>query len=251
VLGDLDAVDHERDQVQPGQVGGEQLGQGMLGRGHEPARDRRLGGPAGGLLDPSADRFQPVLVAAGGQLGQHPLQGELVQQLRGTEHLPGRQRQLAGTIGAAHPRAVDPHPPPPAQGDPAGLGAVADRDPLPVVAAPWANQPVHLGVQQAAQHLQARAHREREQPVTSSPGQFGEPTVTCAGSTRSTQAGRVECVSFGMWRSPPGRAAWPLPDTYHMAGIRRGPPPQVLRSPGQPQSALRERSPPSTAAPPR
>jgi hypothetical protein len=26
---------------------------------------------------------------------------------------------------------------------------------------------------------------------------------------------RVECVSFGMWRSPSGRAAWRLPDTYH------------------------------------
>jgi hypothetical protein len=25
-----------------------------------------------------------------------------------------------------------------------------------------------------------------------------------------------------------------MPDTYHTAGIRRGPPPQVLRSPGQP-----------------
>jgi hypothetical protein len=30
------------------------------------------------------------------------------------------------------------------------------------------------------------------------------------------------------------RAAWRLPDTYHTAGIRRGPPPQLLRSPGQP-----------------
>jgi hypothetical protein len=25
-----------------------------------------------------------------------------------------------------------------------------------------------------------------------------------------------------------------MPDTYHTGGIRRGPPPQVLRSPGQP-----------------
>jgi putative transposase len=48
---------------------------------------------------------------------------------------------------------------------------------------------------------------------------------------------RVECVSFGMWRSPSGRAAWRLPDTYHTADIRRGPPPQLLRSPGQPRDA--------------
>jgi hypothetical protein len=39
VLGDPDAVDHERHQVQPRQVGGQQLGQGPLGRGDEPARD--------------------------------------------------------------------------------------------------------------------------------------------------------------------------------------------------------------------
>jgi len=25
-----------------------------------------------------------------------------------------------------------------------------------------------------------------------------------------------------------------MPDTYHMAGIRRGPPPQPLQDPGQP-----------------
>jgi hypothetical protein len=41
VLGHPDAVHHERHQVQPGQLLGEQLGQGVLGSGHEPARDRR------------------------------------------------------------------------------------------------------------------------------------------------------------------------------------------------------------------
>jgi hypothetical protein len=35
-------------------------------------------------------------------------------------------------------------------------------------------------------------------------------------------------------RSPSGRASWPMPDTYHPAGIRRGPPPQPLRDPRQP-----------------
>jgi len=37
VLGHPDAVDQQRDQVQRRQVSGEQLGQGMLGPGHEPA----------------------------------------------------------------------------------------------------------------------------------------------------------------------------------------------------------------------
>jgi hypothetical protein len=37
-------------------------------------------------------------------------------------------------------------------------------------------------------------------------------------------------------RSPSGRASWRMPDTYHTAGLRRGPPLQVLRRPGQPPS---------------
>jgi hypothetical protein len=35
-------------------------------------------------------------------------------------------------------------------------------------------------------------------------------------------------------RSPSGRATWRMPDTYRTAGLRRGPPPQLLREPGQP-----------------
>jgi hypothetical protein len=37
VVGDVHAVDHQRDQVQPGQVGGNQVGQGVLGHRHQLA----------------------------------------------------------------------------------------------------------------------------------------------------------------------------------------------------------------------
>ena len=40
---------------------GEQLGQGMLGSGHEPAGDRRLGEARRRALDVCADWFQPVI----------------------------------------------------------------------------------------------------------------------------------------------------------------------------------------------
>jgi hypothetical protein len=60
VLGRPDAVHHERHQVQGGQILGEQLGQGVLGPGDEPGRDRRPGGARGRLLDPGADRFSPA-----------------------------------------------------------------------------------------------------------------------------------------------------------------------------------------------
>ena len=44
VVGHPDPVHQQRHQVQGRQVSGEQLSQGMLGPGHEPARDRRPGG---------------------------------------------------------------------------------------------------------------------------------------------------------------------------------------------------------------
>jgi hypothetical protein len=104
VLGHPDAVDQQRDQVQAGEVGGQQLGQGMLGGGHEPAGHRRPGGPRTRRFGSAADRLQPMVVAAGGQLGQHPLQGELVQQLAGSERLPGGQGQLGGVPSARRTR---------------------------------------------------------------------------------------------------------------------------------------------------
>jgi hypothetical protein len=38
-------VDHQADQVQAGQVSGQQVGERGLGHGHNPARHRRLAGP--------------------------------------------------------------------------------------------------------------------------------------------------------------------------------------------------------------
>jgi len=45
VLAEVDPVDQQADQVQPGQVAGEQLGQGGVGHGDKPAGDRRPAGP--------------------------------------------------------------------------------------------------------------------------------------------------------------------------------------------------------------
>jgi hypothetical protein len=64
VLGHPDAVDQQRHQIQPSQILGEQLSQGVLGAGDEPARDRRLRRPRGGGCNTDADRFQAGWVAA-------------------------------------------------------------------------------------------------------------------------------------------------------------------------------------------
>jgi hypothetical protein len=60
VLAEVHPVDHERDQVQTGQILGEQFGQGGLGGRHEPPRHRRAAGAAGGLRDAFADRSSPI-----------------------------------------------------------------------------------------------------------------------------------------------------------------------------------------------
>ena len=103
---DPDAVDHERDQVQAGQVGGQQLGQGVLGRATNRCETADLEVPS--LPARPGDRRAPTRDDTGDRRARPaPLQAELVQQLGRGEHLPGRQGQLGGAVGAAHPRPVD------------------------------------------------------------------------------------------------------------------------------------------------
>jgi hypothetical protein len=172
VLGHADAVDQQRHQLQAGQVGGEQLGQGMLGPGHEPPRDRRLGGPRSGGRNSGADRFQPGRVAATGQLGEHPLQRQLAQQLGRGERLVGRHRHLAGAVSRTDPRPTYPHPPA-TEGHLAGLGAVADRGAVGVVAALGADQPGDVLLEHGLEHLQASPHGQGEQALAGGAGQLG------------------------------------------------------------------------------
>jgi hypothetical protein len=221
VLGDPDPVDQQRHQVQAGQVGREQVSQGVLGRGDEPAGDRRLRGARRRLLHRCADGLESGPVAAGGQLGQHPLQGELVQQLATAERLPGRDRHLSSAVGGADSWAGDPQAAAP-EGDLAGLGAMADRDPLGVVAAPWANQPVHVGVQQLTEHRDPGADREGEQPLSGSAGQFAQRDRDPLGQDqpRLSGQGRVRIlrhVAVPFWSSFLAVARH-LPHGRHQAG---------------------------------
>src|SRR5512132_3733097 len=193
----------------------------MLGRGHEPARDRRLGGPRAGLFGSAADGLEPGLVAAGGQFGQHPLHRELVQQLGRGKRCPCRQRQLPDTVGAAYPRPVDPD---------AAAAEVTLPGWLPWRTATRSGWWRPLGPTSRSTSASSRLPStprpvptaSASRPSRAAPTSSASATVTCSGSTSSASAGTVECVSFGMWRSPSGRAAWSLPDTYHTAGHRAG-----------------------------
>jgi hypothetical protein len=221
VLGYPDAVDHERHQVQPRQVGAHELGQGPFGRGDEPAGDRRPGGPRARLFGSAADWLQPGLVVAGRQLGQHPFQRQLVEQLAAGERLPGGQSQLSGAVGGADPRAVDPHPAA-AEGDFAGLGAVTDRGPVGLMAALGAGQPLDVGVQQALQHAQAGPNGKGEQALAGGAGQLGERDRDPFGQHQLGVGGQGRVRMLGHVAVRSGRAAWSLPDTYHTAGHRAG-----------------------------
>ena len=171
-LGEVHAVDHQRDQIQPGQIGGEQLGQGGFGHRHEPAGDRRLACRRGLFGDLLPDRLEPDRVAAGRQPGEHLLHRHLAQDLRRGEQLIGRDRQLPGAVGGAHPRPGHRHPAP-TQGDRAALAAVAHRGPGRVVPALRPGQRGHVGVHQRLHDLQAGTHGQRQQTLLHVLGDLG------------------------------------------------------------------------------
>ena len=81
VLAEVDAVDHERDEIEAGQVGREEPGEGVLRRGDEAAGDGRLRRAPRRRLDGGADRLEAGPVAAARELGEHPLHRELCQHV--------------------------------------------------------------------------------------------------------------------------------------------------------------------------
>jgi hypothetical protein len=91
VTPEVDAVDHQRHPVEVRHIGGHQLGQGGLGGGHEPSRDRGARRPPTGRLDRRADRLQAGAVAAGGDLGKHLVHGEAAEPKRRGLHKPIEQ----------------------------------------------------------------------------------------------------------------------------------------------------------------
>ena len=195
MLGHPDPVDHERDQVQPGQILGEQISQSVLGPGDESARDRRLGGAAGGVLDAAADRLESGRVATGGELGEHPLQRQLTEQLGRSEELVGGHTPPHRANSRPDPRAADPHPPA-AEGHHALLAAVAHGGPVGVVAALGADQLGDVLGHQHLHDLEARPYRKREQAFAGSASRSVRAAVTDSGSASCDWLVAAWCVSF-------------------------------------------------------
>jgi hypothetical protein len=170
---------------------------------------------------------------------QRPRQGFQLglglQQVGRGERLVGRHGQLLCAISRADPGSADPHAAA-AQGHLAGFAAVPHGGAVGIVAALDADQP---GASSAinvcstwrpvptarASRPSRRRWQARQQPA--SPAR-----AAGAGRGRSWPCGGYPSAR----RSRSGRASWRMPDTYQTAGLRRGPPLQVLRRPAQPRT---------------
>jgi DNA-binding winged helix-turn-helix (wHTH) protein len=89
---------------------------------------------------------------------------------------------------------------------------------------------LELDAEQASQRPRPILTARARSPLRAAPASSVSTTVTRSGSTNSASAGRSAVCAWacdGPFRS----SSLPLPDTYRMAGIRPGPPPQLLRSP--------------------
>jgi hypothetical protein len=162
-LAEVHPADHERDQVQVIQAARHQVGQRGLGRGGEPAGDRRLR-RGRGRLHGLPGRLEPAGIAAGGQAREHLLHRQLAQDLGRGEQVITGQVQLPGPV-----RGPDPGPghrqAPPAQRHRPPFGAVPVPGAIRVVLAARTAQRRHVLVEHRGHHLQAGAHRHSQQAL--------------------------------------------------------------------------------------
>ena len=105
---------------------------------------------------------------------------------------------------------------------------------------PWADQPGDVLGEHALEHLQAGPYGQGQQPLAGGTGKLSDRDGHLLGQLHQDLIGGSAAVGILRHGGPlSGRVTWRLPDTYHTAGIRRGPPPQLLPEPGQPHGNMR------------
>ena len=209
VVGEVDAVDHEGDEVELVETRRQQLGERVLGGLHEAARDRGAGLALRALLHLGPDRFEADAVAAGRQLGEHLLHGEAPEHLGRGEVLVRGDLQLSGPIGRAHPGPADRHLAP-AEGDRAVLVAVADGLAVLVVAALRPAERGELSSMIASMTWSPAPTARASRPSRSSPARLAIATATVSGTGIAAAADEVWQLFFTVvvpllrmtWRSP-------------------------------------------------
>ncbi len=157
---EIDAVEHQDGKAYVVEATGHQLGQGLAGALDEGARDHRLAHRARIGLDLDTNRLPSAPVAPARDPGEHPLEDDARERIAVGEVAVHGKADLAGAAGGgAYPGALDPDPPP-AEGDLAGLVAVAHSSSLGVMAALGADDLSDLLFHQLGQAAQAEADRQ-------------------------------------------------------------------------------------------
>ena len=238
VLAEVHPVDHQRHQVQPGQIGGQQLRQRGLGRRDEPPRHRRARG-ARPRPARCGRRPAPARPGSGGSTSPRASapspSGPAPRCRRTARRRPPaapRSRRLARIRGRVTgtrrpPRVTDPRSWPCRVAVRCGswrpLGPHAAATSCSMIAAITCSPAPDRQGQQPLPHLgselvQRHAHRA---------------PARRAGSCRSPGSGS-SCAR----RSPSSWCSWPITRVpTARQGSGGGPPPQVPRDPGQPLSA--------------
>jgi hypothetical protein len=160
----LDPVDHQRDQLQPVEPAGEELGKRGPGAADELPRDRRFRRRAALVLDLPTDRLLGAAVPAGRDTREDPLGDHLRQRIARGELPIAIQPDLPRVIGRTNPRTPHRHPPPPERHLTPGM-TVTLSDPILVMAALRTHNPVDLPLHRLPEHRQPDPHRQRQQPV--------------------------------------------------------------------------------------
>ena len=109
VIGEVDAVDHEGDEVELGERCGQELRERCLRGLDEAPRDRGAGLARRARLDRGPDGLEADRVTTRRELGEHPLHRHLAEHLGGGEVLIRGDRDFARTVGRAHSGTTDRH----------------------------------------------------------------------------------------------------------------------------------------------
>ena len=146
-----------------------------------------------------AHGFEADVVAAGGELGQHPRHGLASEHLGRRRQLVGRQLHLGALVDGAQPGPADRHLAAP-EGHQAVVAPVAHRRPVGVVAAPLAGEGGRLGLEHHVEHLEPGAHGEGQQALFELAGQLGDGHGDGVGQRDAALVRRATGVGPGLLR---------------------------------------------------
>src|SRR3954453_20095669 len=110
----------------------------------------------------------------------------------------------------------------------------------------------HVGLHQRLHHLQTGPDGQGEQALAHRAGDLGHRHAHPLGHDELVAGGRVDLLVLVLLGhgGPLLVVSWRTPNTYLTAGAGGGPPPQLLRDPGQPPTGALPK-PPMEADPPR